>query len=133
MVREIFKTDAGILFLTDRLYEIGLDPSTIYPVVLKRPDPLPVVENKIREPHLNEKAARPPMYRSWKKLPATRSEPLKTGLTAMSGSEEDEELNDALSPIYDQMKIKKGWWFVEILPLPLSRQWHGVRWSTRIS
>ncbi|KAJ2913955.1 hypothetical protein MD484_g6460, partial [Candolleomyces efflorescens] len=139
MVREIFKAKAGIMFLTDRLYEIGLDPSTIYPVVRERPDPLPVGNNKIREAGSNEKATRPPMYRSWKKLPVDEYEALKTGPAAMSGSEEHEELHDALSPVYDQMSINKGWWLVEtmpltreILPLPLSRQWHGLRWSTRI-
>jgi hypothetical protein len=132
MVREIFKAKAGIFFLTDRLYEIGLDPSTIFPVVRERPVSKVVKEeNKIREPDPEEMATRPPMYRSWKTLPVKRSDPLETGPAAMSGSEEDEELNDALSPVYDQMSIKKRWWFVEILPLPLSRQWHGLCWSTR--
>jgi hypothetical protein len=132
MVREIFKTDAGILFLTDRLYEIGLDPSTIHPVVQKRPDHLPVGDEKIREPCHDERATRPPMYKAWEKLPPTRR-PLKTGPDAMSRSEEDEELKDALSPVFDEMCIKKWWWyFVEILPLPLSRQWHGLCWSTRV-
>jgi hypothetical protein len=130
MVREIFKANPGILFLTDRVYEIGLDPSTIYPVVLDRPDPDLVGENKIREPPVEAKPIRPSM---WKKISISEvSEPRETGPAAMLASEEREELMDALSPIYDQMSIKKGWWFLEMIPLPLRRQWDGLTWSTRL-
>jgi hypothetical protein len=31
-------------------------------------------------------------------------------------SEEAEELADALSPIYDQLKLSKPWWILEVLP-----------------
>lgn len=133
MVREIFKANAGILFLTDRIYEIGLDPSTIYPVVLDRPDADPVGENKIREPPVEAKPIRPSMYRPWKKVSISEvSEPRETGPAAMLASEEREELLDALSPVYDQMSIKKWWWFLEMIPLPLRRQWDGLNWSTRL-
>jgi hypothetical protein len=33
------------------------------------------------------------------------------------GSEEEEELHDALSPVYDQLKLKRWWWILEILPI----------------
>ena len=32
-------------------------------------------------------------------------------------SEEEEEFNDALSPEYDQLKVRYFWWLIEILPL----------------
>ncbi|RXW16376.1 hypothetical protein EST38_g9475 [Candolleomyces aberdarensis] len=124
MVREIFKANAGILFLTDRLYEIGLDPSTVYPTVLDRPVPLHVGEHKIRKPTREQLPFRHSMFRP--KLPITRvSGPPATGPSAMLPSEEHEELMDVLSPIYDQMSIKKWWWLLEFIPVPLRRVWHG--------
>ncbi|TFK65481.1 hypothetical protein BDN72DRAFT_860594 [Pluteus cervinus] len=33
------------------------------------------------------------------------------------GTEEEEELNDALSPVYDQLELAKGWWVLEYIPL----------------
>ncbi|TFK63441.1 hypothetical protein BDN72DRAFT_826641 [Pluteus cervinus] len=45
------------------------------------------------------------------------------------GTEEEEELYDALSRIYDQLKAAKGWWILEYLPLtsryqdPKSKVW----------
>ena len=134
MVREIFKANAGILFFTDRLYEIGLDPSTVYPVVVVRPDPLRAEEHsedhKIRKPSREELPFRHSIFR--RKLPITRvSGPPETGPTAMLLSEEHEELMDVLSPIYDQMSIKKWWWLLEFIPVPLRRVWHG-RSTTRL-
>ncbi|RXW12269.1 hypothetical protein EST38_g13584 [Candolleomyces aberdarensis] len=118
MVREIFRANAGVLFLTDRLYTIGLDPSTIYPLVRNRPAPLPVGEHQILEPCRKELPFRPSIFGP--KYPTTwDSEPPKTGPAAMLESEEHEELKDALSPIYDHMSIKKWWWLLEYIPLPL--------------
>ncbi|THH07892.1 hypothetical protein EW145_g3071 [Phellinidium pouzarii] len=38
MIRECFLARTGIQFEADRLYDFGLDPTTLYPRVLKRPD-----------------------------------------------------------------------------------------------
>jgi len=35
---------------------------------------------------------------------------------------EEEELHDALSPKYDQLKIQKAWWIIELIPLHLRYQ-----------
>ena len=32
-------------------------------------------------------------------------------------TEEEEDLADALCPVYDQLDIAKGWWTLEIIPL----------------
>ena len=37
-------------------------------------------------------------------------------------SEEVEDLRDALSPMYDQLKLKRHWWFLEILPVTFKHQ-----------
>ena len=46
------------------------------------------------------------------------------------GTEEEEELKDALSPAYDQLTIKKAWWALEILPLQLRYQRGDNQWVT---
>jgi hypothetical protein len=38
MIREIFKAGVGILFKRDMFKDIGMDPATLYPYVVKRPD-----------------------------------------------------------------------------------------------
>lgn len=84
-----------------KLQEIGLDAATLHPVVLCRPPPLPVAENKIK--------AMPPA--------GVVPEPQFYEVDPEAGIEEKEELHDALSPVYDQLALVKYWWFLEILPL----------------
>ncbi|KXN83389.1 hypothetical protein AN958_01526 [Leucoagaricus sp. SymC.cos] len=112
MVRECFKAGTGIMFHSEALREIGLDPSTLYPFVTPRPPLLSIdpEKHKIPEVHAQHPEAPPPFL----------------------GSEEEEEFHDALSPAYDQLKIKKAWWILEILPLYLSYQRGDNEWVTRV-
>jgi len=43
-------------------------------------------------------------------------------------SEGEEELHDALSPKYDQLKIQKAWWIIELIPLHLRYQRGDNQW-----
>ena len=43
-------------------------------------------------------------------------------------SEEDEDLKDALSPIYDQLKLKRGWRILEILPVTFKHPHSDDEW-----
>ncbi len=101
MIRECFKADTGIMFDTEALREVGLDPATLYPVVLDRPPPLSAANAII-------KSARDPVsenYEDFAGLTASQSELLKM--------EEYHELQDALSPVYDQLDLV--WWFWKIM------------------
>ncbi|KAJ2917307.1 hypothetical protein MD484_g3094, partial [Candolleomyces efflorescens] len=126
MVREIFKAQTGILFLTSRLHEIGLDPSTLYPTVLPRPTHLAVQHHhKLRKPSsadLPDRHSISIFKGKFKGRSTIRSEPREPG---MLDSEEHEELMDALSPMYDQMELRKWWWILEYTPLPLRRVSNG--------
>ncbi|KAF8810982.1 hypothetical protein BYT27DRAFT_7185097 [Phlegmacium glaucopus] len=113
MIRECFKTGTGIMFNSALLYDIGLDPSTLDPFITPRPQALPVGSHLIRKPPttpipigvhalLKEKGKRPDIMAE-SEIP-------------YFGTEEQEELHDALSPNYDQLKMKKAWWILEILP-----------------
>jgi hypothetical protein len=43
-------------------------------------------------------------------------------------TEEEEDLADALSPIYDQLDIALGWWSLELIPLPQRYQLQDNTW-----
>lgn len=100
MVRECFKANVGIMFDTDGLRGIGIDPHTVYPLVQPRPPPLSTTNMRIQTTHdpvadINGHGA------------STSAQPL---------SEEDHELRDALSPVYDQLALAWFWWVLEFIP-----------------
>ncbi|KAI8981358.1 hypothetical protein BD414DRAFT_549728 [Trametes punicea] len=89
MIRECFKTNTGIRFHGELLKRIGLDPAALHPIVMDRPPPL-----EPKATYLESVA--PP-------VPHT--------------TEEEHEVRDALSPIYDQLNLAKYWWLLEFLPM----------------
>lgn len=105
MIRECFKTGSGIMFDKKRLQEVGLDPATLYPLVLPRPPPLPVGSARI----------------------LSRRDVVKPGVI---GTEEEEELKDALTPIYDQLELAWYWWLLEFLPMRLRYQRGDTSWAS---
>ncbi|KAI0319544.1 hypothetical protein OF83DRAFT_772062 [Amylostereum chailletii] len=99
MIRQCFLAGTGILFHRDAFAEIGLDHSRLCPVVAPRP-----VAEDGQSMH-----GRKPTERT---LVDADAEDAPGKL-----SEEEEDLRDALSPIYDELQISKGWWILEVLPL----------------
>ncbi len=114
MIRECFKAETGIMFDSERLRDIGLDPATLYPFVMPRP------------PALSVGSAMIPTGRTKTLLPV--SDESQTFAQEVSiegppiGTEEEEELRDALSLKYDQLKLSKSWWILELVPLLEFRQ-----------
>ncbi len=87
--------DIGIRFHGELLRRIGLDPVTLHPVVQPRP-------------------------------PALRPEPVHRGSVARPvamSTEEEHEVRDALSPVYDQLSLAPYWWVFEMLPGMQKRKW----------
>ncbi len=136
MVRECFKTNSGIIFRTNSLREIGIDPNTIYPSVLPRP---PALFNRAK----TQSVEQPPSTSllSWIGSFLFRS----SGATENSAqadvqkisqqpfiNEEDEELRDALSPKYDQLDISWFWWILEILPISIRHQKENNQWVSEV-
>ncbi|KAG6849844.1 hypothetical protein C0991_010996, partial [Blastosporella zonata] len=116
MIRECFKADSGIIFTTDGLRGVGLDPATLYPYVQKRPPVLPLGGAQIQ--HIPSSKA--------KELPNFAG---SENLIEITKSEEEHELLDALSPIYDQLSLAWFWWSLEILPLRQPFQKGDNSWS----
>jgi len=138
------------MFNTSALQELGMDPSSLYPYVTPRPPPLPLTPSKdrIRNPPEKEIPIRGHNYLKKKKkqtqdededeeadihtLIKETKDDVKSKKTAqplmLVGSEEEEELQDALSPKYDQLKIQKAWWALELIPLTLRYQRGDNEW-----
>ncbi|KAG6908204.1 hypothetical protein DXG01_005793 [Tephrocybe rancida] len=114
MIRECFKADTGIMFISESLNAVGLDPASLYPYVQQRPPPLPVNGAHVQ------------------KTPASKLAPPQASEVADTMTEEDHELLDAMSPIYDQLDLKWFWWMLELLPVKQRYQKGDSSWGTHL-
>jgi len=114
MVRQCFLADTGIMFNGQLLAQIGLDPGTLYPRVIGRPDPV-TFERTDRSRIASDHSSG--MVTIVNK---------KTILT-----EEEEDLADIMSPINDQLALEKAWWLLEILPMKQLHQKKDGSWDCR--
>ncbi len=132
MVRECFKANTGIMFDAARLVDIGLDPTTLYPFVTPRPPPMSVSGTTIQT--IPPKSPLP--KRALKSL-KKKSSDIFLGKSARPTvapdpfiTEEYEELADALSPKYDQLKLAKLWWILEYIPMVFRHQEGSDKWKS---
>ncbi|KAI5116432.1 hypothetical protein M0805_000211 [Coniferiporia weirii] len=161
MIRECFLTNTGIQFEADKLRDIaGIDPANLYPIVKPRPPPLPVPVPAPITPMNPAKAAKASMKAEKAKKRTVLAETENLQSSPMDASfgdkseaperteedrsvnsdddggaflgEEEEELRDALCPIYDQLKLAPPWWLLEILPMSEREQKDDGTWTKRI-
>jgi hypothetical protein len=90
--------------------KVGLDPDTLYPIVHRRPDPAfqDLKKHTIPVPK-----------------PLVVSDDRKAVVYTDGGSfvnETEEDLADALSPMYDQLQLAKYWWVLEWIPQKIRYQ-----------
>lgn len=116
MIRECFRMNTGIRFHASLLRTIGLDPTAVYPKVLDRPEAIYTIPDP--SSHVRESTT-------------------DTTITLVDGSttdshltEEEEDVYDALSPIYDQLSIAPGWWILELVPMKFKKQHSDDSWAT---
>ncbi|PBK63035.1 hypothetical protein ARMSODRAFT_1088822 [Armillaria solidipes] len=133
MIRECFKAETGIMFDSERLREIGLDPAALYPFVMPRPPALSVGSAMIP----TGRTRTPLLKRIISKLrhhPLPVSDESRTFAQEVStecppiGTEEEEEFRDALSLVNDQLKLSKSWWILELIPLEFRQQMENGKW-----
>ncbi|KAH7876941.1 uncharacterized protein C8R40DRAFT_998572, partial [Lentinula edodes] len=110
MIRECFKANTGIMFNSQRLRSVGLDPSALYPFISPRLPPLS--SEKIHT------IAPIPQKKSKLHRVLAKKDNEKTRIL----SEEEEDLEDVLSPKYDQLKIAPFWWILEVIPMQFRYQ-----------
>ena len=111
MIRQCFLANTGIQFYRKTFKHIGLDPTTLFPFVTPRPPALETSVPRVAEARAFAHCPDPPHV--------TLNDQVQASPIAACTfkSEDHEELLDALSPIYDQLKLSKPWWILEILPL----------------
>lgn len=116
MIRECFIVNTGIQFHREAFKEIGLDPSTLYPFVVPRPPPLVATESVVAKLRESIHAA--------EATDGTLTDEVQASPNAACSfkTEESEELGDAVCRLYDQLKLSKSWWILEIIPLRLRAQ-----------
>jgi hypothetical protein len=107
MIRECFRANTGIQFYRESFKEIGLDPATFLD---PRPPALTPTPALVAQAEAAAHATEP--------SDGTLVEQAQASPTAASTfkTEEDEELADAVSEMYDQLSLSKPWWILEILP-----------------
>ncbi|KIK67875.1 hypothetical protein GYMLUDRAFT_36672 [Collybiopsis luxurians FD-317 M1] len=136
MIRECFKAETGIMFDTERLKFIGLDPSTLYPFVIPRAARLSASGDAHTIQQLPQK---PTLWHRIRQMASKRSASTHSSVDVKhvqkeNGtahlSEEEEELHDALAAKYDQLKIRPPWWILEIIPMQFRYQRKRDEWVT---
>ena len=101
MIRECFRVNTGIQFYRGSLKSIGLNPDTLLDLWLPSPTPSPA---RVAEVEVAAHTAEP------------------SDRTLVDITEESEELEDARSPIHDQLKKAKAWWILEFVPMSFREQ-----------
>ncbi|KAG6916803.1 hypothetical protein DXG01_005268 [Tephrocybe rancida] len=117
MIRECFKADTGIMFISESLKPVGLDPASLYPYVQQRPPPL--LSSGAHIQSIPKVVPKPP-------------QPGEAATPAATKTEEDHELLDAMSPIYDQLDLKWAWWVLELFPMKQRYQKGDASWNSYI-
>jgi len=114
MVRQCFLADTGIMFNGQLLAKIGLDPGTLYPRVLRRPDAITFE----RADH--------------SRIASGGSSGMVTVVNEkLTLTEEEEDLADILSPVNDELSRSKSWWLLEVMPLKTRHQKKDGNWIWR--
>jgi len=129
MIREIFRTNTGIIFSSIALARIGMDPSSLYPVVLPRgpavSDPSDFIQEIPKVQPSSNNAFEVSLQReSFEAL--------------LAESEEELDHKDSLAPMHDRLSNTMSWWLLELLPVRYERQeddaewevWHGPNLGT---
>ncbi|KAK0237401.1 hypothetical protein EDD85DRAFT_830042 [Armillaria nabsnona] len=135
MIRECFKAETGIMFDSGRLRQIGIDPATLYPSVMPRPPALSVGSAPIPTAQTQTPLLKTIISKFWHHpLPVSDEDQTFAQEASVEdpqiGTEEEEELRDALSPIHDQLKLSKSWWILELIPLKFRQQLGNGKWAS---
>ena len=101
MIRECFRVYTGIQFYRESLKSVGLNPDTLLDMYPPAPTPSPA---RVAQFEAAVVAAEP------------------SDGTLVDLTEESVELEDARSPIHDELKIAKAWWILELLPMRFREQ-----------
>jgi hypothetical protein len=141
MIKQCFLTKTGILFYTDILADLGINPDALWPEVITTPTPTP---SGTPYPTINGSNGKSPTSPGLdvpiSETPASANGPppntastLTNASTLTTLTTPEIELGDTVSPIYDQLRIAPVWWFLELLPIRHKFQDRNNVWHRYIS
>ncbi|KAL0575406.1 hypothetical protein V5O48_006577 [Marasmius crinis-equi] len=129
MIRECFKAGTGIMFDSQRLRDVGLDPTTLYPFVTPRPQRLSGCSARLQTAPSESKQPWIKRIFSKRSAPCAHEHPpLGEDKPGRRLTEEEEELRDAIAPMYDQLELRPFWWMLELLPMEFRYQRGDNKW-----
>jgi hypothetical protein len=112
MIRQCFIAGTGIMFHKDTLLKVGLDPDTLCDTQVHLPRP-PMI---FQDPKVHPIPVPEPTV-----LDDDRKAVVYTDGDSFV-NEEEEDLADALCPMYDELKRRKLWWILECVPQSVQYQ-----------
>jgi hypothetical protein len=123
MIRELFKLEIGIIFHRDMFAKIGMDHNSLYPVIKAwEPRPPAIYQSPTALPPGSPK----PTTKAHELPPPEVVKDDPTMVVYTDGgkfvNEELEDLADATSPMYDQLRLARAWWILEVIPQMLHYQ-----------
>ncbi|KAF8662081.1 hypothetical protein AX16_001191 [Volvariella volvacea WC 439] len=130
MIRECFKTNTGILFDPEGLRRIGLDPDSLYPIVQPRPAPLSLTSTSFIQRIPTTPAVDPVRTLELDLKNFSDADSYKGVVDQEQLTEEQHDLLDGLSPVYDQLSLAPGWWVLEMWPIKQRYQRGDDSWTT---
>ncbi|KAH8825576.1 hypothetical protein DL96DRAFT_1817098 [Flagelloscypha sp. PMI_526] len=119
MIRECFKMETGIMFHSELLYGLGIDPETLHPSVA---DISPSSSNIPSSAPLSSFVQMTPSRRDRLSKHSGTDHQIYNASDFVS--EFHETHADARSPLYDQLKEAKYWWLLEMIPQKIRYQRH---------
>ncbi|KAG6829628.1 hypothetical protein H0H87_010652 [Tephrocybe sp. NHM501043] len=120
MVRECFKANTGIIFDETTLRVIGIEPSSIYPIVKPRPELSPSFSTASARITVVEPQSWGAYLKSW--IPFIPSSTGSGELKVPDKTEDELDALDALAPAFDQLVLNPGTWSaLEEIPLTKER------------
>ncbi|KAL0577577.1 hypothetical protein V5O48_004409 [Marasmius crinis-equi] len=129
MIRECFKTNTGIMFDADLIEELGMDPNCLYPEVLPRPPALPVNPASHYIQDIPTSSTVSQAHKDMALSNYSTGDVTTASTSNRRQTEEELELADALSPIYDQLSLKWFWWLLELFPIRMRYQRGDNSWA----
>jgi hypothetical protein len=135
MIHECFKACLEIMFESKCLCIIGFDPSILHPDVKPKPLPLPAGSQSYHKVI----PKKPLIIRCLLSFLRSLGKPAGAATSGVCstesalvqmGLEEEEDLEDPPSPIYDQLELKHTWWILEFLPLKFPYHRGNKEWMT---
>lgn len=119
MIKQCFLAKTGIIFYSETLAELGINPDALWPEVIATPIATPTPSTFVDRDHdipTVDSGSAPSTAKSPTPLITTMSA-FSSASTSTTLTTPEIEHGDLTSPIYDQLKLSPFWWVLELIPM----------------